>query len=129
MTTSLQRRRLTVAGVASRRIRVPVRCSIARSYLGCARSSAVAARGRRVAAALCDAVGCRIAGSPAGFLVWWIQGEYLAQSAAFVRGTCTRSVALDRRRGQLERAAAAHPAGADAAVRCAAAVVPGPDHQ
>src|SRR5678815_753020 len=62
MTTSLQRRRLTVAGVASRRIRVPVRCSIARSYRGCARSSAVAARRRRVAAALCDAVGC--AGSP-----------------------------------------------------------------
>src|SRR5690606_9561558 len=34
ITTSLQRRRLTVAGVASRRIRVPVKCSI-RGIVAC----------------------------------------------------------------------------------------------
>src|SRR5215468_3586204 len=49
ITTSLQRRRLTVAGVASRRMRVPVRCSIVtwyRDHTRASRSGADPARGR-----------------------------------------------------------------------------------
>src|SRR5215510_14663381 len=111
ITTSLQRLRLTVAGVASRRIRVPVRCSIVKWYRDHAR--AWGAPTHLVV----------MSGSPAGFLVWWIQREYLSVSAASVRGTRARRLARRRRRGR-ERAARADPA-----IGCASAVVPGPDHQ
>src|SRR6185295_17420991 len=136
ITTSLQRRRLTVAGVASRRIRVPVRCSIMENGTAI---TLVRLRCRRPGEALPGPLAPPLpplaSGSPAGFLVWWIQREYVSGSAAFVRGICTRRVAR-RRRGQLprrdhwdHRRDRDRPTGARQAVGRAPAVVPRSDDQ
>src|ERR1041384_7464363 len=112
ITTSLQRRRLTVAGVASRRIRVPVRCSIMPWYLDHARAWRAGRRPRPAA------------GSRPGFLVWWIQREYLSVRVALLRGTCAR-----RARDRGLRRGGKRTTGAGQAFGRTLAVVPRSDDQ
>src|SRR5215470_10556784 len=93
MTTSLHRRRLTVAGVASRRIRVPVKCSIEHK-------------------AYHDA---------SGRLVWPAQCEYRDRGAARKRAARGNAIDGDRVAWRV-RDDRTRAAGAGEAVRRSAAV-------